>query len=78
MLGDADIEGGADENAALVARAFGDDLRTQRIGAQKAVGAVLLGRADGDQDRLRLGQIGFDFRPGGEMELHGRKGSPLR
>ncbi len=54
----------------LVARAARDDLCAQRIGAEQPVGAVLLGRADGNDDGLRGREIGFNFRPGGKVELH--------
>ena len=70
MLRLADIEGGADQKARFVARAPRDDFRAQRIGAEQAVRPMLLGRADGNEDGLRSGQIGLDFRPGGKMKLH--------
>ena len=70
MLGLADIEGGPDQDAGFVAGAAGDDFRAQRVGAQKPVGAMLLGRADGDEDGLGARQIGLDLRPGGQMKLH--------
>ena len=70
MLRLADIEGGADQKSRLVAGAAGDDFRAQRVGAQKPVGAMLFGRADGNEDGLGAGQIGLDLRPGGKMKLH--------
>jgi hypothetical protein len=70
MLRLADIEGGTDQDARLVAGPLADDLRTQRVGAQQAIGAVLFGGADGDQDGLGAGQIGLDLGPGGKMKLH--------
>ena len=70
MLCLADIECGADQKAAFIPRPLADDLGTQRVGAQQPVGTMLLGGADGDQDRLGPGQIGFDLGPGGMMKLH--------
>ena len=70
MLRLPDIEGRPDQDAALVARALGDDLRAQRIGAEQPVRPMLLRRADGNENGLRRLQIFVDFRPGGEMELH--------
>ena len=48
----ADIEGGRDQNAGLVARALADDLRAQRIGAEQAVRPMLLRRADGNSNTI--------------------------
>src|SRR5579871_4816472 len=48
MLGLSDIEGGANENARLVAGAARNDLRAQRVGAEQAVRSVLFRRSDGD------------------------------
>ena len=66
----ADIESGPDQKFAIRAGAPADDLRAQRVGAQQAIGAVLFGGADGDQDGLGAGKIGLDLRPGGKMKLH--------
>ena len=57
MLRLADIESGADQEPRLVAGALADDFRTECIGSQQPVGAMLFGGADGDQDGLGFGQI---------------------
>ncbi len=57
MLGLADIEGGPDQEIAILTGAAADDFRAQRVGTQKAVGAMLLGRADRDQDGFGAGEI---------------------
>ena len=61
----------------LVAGTLADDLRTQRVGAEQSVWAMLLSRSDGNQDCLGLGEIGLDFGPGGEMKLHAFVYQPL-
>jgi hypothetical protein len=78
MLRLADIEGRPDEKAGLVACAPGDDLGANAVGAEQTVRPVLLGRPDGDQDRLRFREIGLDLRPGGKMKLHGTVAFPAK
>ena len=57
-------------SAGGLADTFGDHLGTNRIGADEAVGPVLLGRADRHDDALGGAEIGFDLFPGLEMEQH--------
>ncbi|MBO6635373.1 MAG: hypothetical protein JJ937_12590 [Parvibaculum sp.] len=71
MLRDADIEGRPDKEARFRARAMRDRLRADRIRADEPVRPVLLRRADGDHDSLRLLKIGLDFGPARMMQQHG-------
>lgn len=70
MLRLAHVEGRADQDARLVARAPRDHFGTERVGSEQAVRPVLLGRADGNDQRLGGGEIGLDLGPSGEVELH--------
>src|SRR5215472_1671946 len=70
MLCLADIEGRSDQDACFVARALCDHFGADGIGTEKSIWPVLLGRPDRNDDCLRLLKIGFDLRPGREMELH--------
>jgi hypothetical protein len=65
MLRLADIEGRPDQDVRIVRRrAMRDDLRAQRVGAEEPVRPMLLGRADGDDDALRVLEISIDLGPG--------------
>ena len=55
--------GGAYHGAGILADAAGDDLGAQRVSADQAVRAVLLGGADGQDDAVGLFEVGFHLLP---------------
>ena len=70
MLRHADRNGRRHQRAHLLAGAAGDHLGGQRVGADQARGAMLLGRADGDDDAGLGLEIVVDELPGFELKLH--------
>ena len=63
MHGDTHPDGGADHGGGSVSDAAGDDLGAQRVGADQPVGAMLLGRADGQDDAVGVLEVGFHLLP---------------
>ena len=69
--------GGADERADALRDAAADLGRDDRVGQQRAVRAVLLGRAGRDDDRLGALEGGPDLRIGHLAQEHGRLASSM-
>jgi hypothetical protein len=77
MHRDADPDGRADHRIGGVADGTGDHLGANGIRADQPVRSMLFGRADGQNNSLRPGQVGFDFLPGLMLQQHGVR-SPKR
>ncbi len=70
MHGNADADRRADHDVAGVAHAAGDHFGADGVRADQAVGTVLFGRPDRQDDALGLAEIGFDFLPRLVLQQH--------
>ena len=70
VLRHADRLGRTDQHPVTLAQRPGNRLGAERIGADRAVGAVLLGGTDGQDDARRVCQVGFHLLPGGVLQSH--------
>ncbi len=67
VLSITDGNGRPDQGVQFVTNTSRNNLRADRIRADQAVRAVLLGRADWNNDAAALLQALFDFLPGAKM-----------
>ena len=71
VLGHSDTDGRAHQGVLLFSYRPGHHFGTDRVRPDEPVRPVLLGRADGDDDRGAPLKICFHLLPGAELELHG-------
>ena len=64
--------GRSDQGIGSLADAAGDRLGADRIGADQPDRSMLLGRADRQDHGAARPQIGLDFRPTQQLQLHKR------
>ena len=70
MLSHAHFDGRANQDTGLLGEIFSNPYRTDDVGADHAVGAVLLMRTNWHDDALFLLQVLFGLAPGQVLEVH--------
>src|SRR4029077_14436904 len=70
VLGHADGDGGRHQPLDLFAHSLGQRLRTDGIGADQAIGAMLFGGSDGNDDALASRQIALRIGPSLQRKKH--------
>ena len=70
VLGNADGDRGRDHGAYFFGGRVGRDARAYGVGSDQAIGAVLLGGANGHHDTGRFFQIGLDLGPRACVQFH--------
>jgi hypothetical protein len=70
VLGHSDAERGRHQGIDIFAHAPSDELGANGVGADEAVGAVLFGGANGNDDAFGAFEIALDLLPGAKVEQH--------